>query len=158
MHARLSSILSTLVLVPALLFAGGSAAIPQKFTAWIGGMMGSTFRVELHEGALMYSVTHGRKSGDPVKVTPTAEQWREFQKSLDEINVWRWGSSYMNHKIMDGTQWALDISYADHAIKTAGSNSYPDEKGKPNGQPQTTPAFGRYLEAVEKLLGGKAFR
>ena len=33
-----------------------------------------------------------------------------------------------------------------------------DDKGKANGQPQLTPAFARYLAAVEKLLGGKTFK
>lgn len=120
--------------------------------------MGSTFHVELQERSLTYTVIRAGKRSDPVKVTPTAEQWRDFRKSLDDINIWRWESSYMNRKVMDGTQWKLEITYADHSAKTAGSNSYPDEQGKPNGQPQTTPAFGRYLEAIEKLLGGKTFK
>ena len=147
-----------LVLLTGVIDASEPTAIPQTFSVRIGGMLGSTFRVELSGKTLDYSVTRRRETSAPVKVTPTTEQWREFRKALDEANVWRWKSDYLNRRVMDGTQWSLDITYADRSIKAAGSNSYPDDKGKANGQPQFTPAFARYLAAVEKLLGGKPFK
>jgi len=135
-----------------------SAAVPRIFKARIGGMMGGTYRVELTDGTLVYSTSRGRKDGDPVKVTPTADQWREFRATLDDLNVWRWNADYMNQQVADGTQWALEIGYADHSLKAAGSNSYPDDNGKPNGKPDTTKAFGRYLAAVKKLLDNRTFK
>ena len=150
--------LVVLVLLAGILNAGEPEENPQKLSARIGGMLGATFRVELSGRTLEYSVTRRRETSAPVKVTPTAEQWREFRKALDEVIVWRWKSDYLNRRVMDGTQWSLDIAYADRSIKAAGSNSYPDDKGKANGQPQFTPAFARYLAAVEKLLGGKTFK
>jgi hypothetical protein len=58
---------------------------------------------------------------------------------------------------MDGTQWSLEVAFADHTLKTHGDNNYPEASGKPNGKPERTKAFERYLDAVRKLIGGKAF-
>ena len=147
-----------LVLLTGGIDASEPTAIPQTFSARIGGMLGASFRVELSGETLEYTVARSRKTSEPAKVKPTAGQWREFRKALDEVNVWGWKSDYLNRRVMDGTQWSLDITYADRSIKAAGSNSYPDDKGKANGQPQFSPAFARYLAGVEKLLGGKTFK
>ncbi|HEY8835624.1 MAG TPA: hypothetical protein VIM09_08570, partial [Chthoniobacterales bacterium] len=58
---------------------------------------------------------------------------------------------------VDGTQWMLDIVYADHSLTAHGDNNYPDATGKPNGSPEPTEAFNRYLAAIKKLIGGKSF-
>lgn len=133
-------------------------AIPRKFAARIGGMLSITFEVKFLDGVLVYSTERARKTSDPVKITPTADQWREFRAALDDLKVWKWEADYINRKVHDGTQWSLEIEYPDHLIKASGSNSYPEDDGRSNGQPQMTPAFGRYLAAVEKLLGGKPFK
>ncbi len=49
------------------------------------------------------------------------------------------------------------LAFADHAIKTHGDNNYPGATGQPNGKPEPTKTFNRYLDAIKKLLGGKAF-
>jgi len=135
-----------------------SATVPRKLKARIGGMMGSTYHVDLADGVLTYSASRGRKDGDPVRITPTADQWREFRSSLDALNAWHWDADYMNRTAKDGTQWSLEIEYADHSLKASGSNSYPDDAGKANGKPETTNAFKRYLAALEKLLGNRTFK
>lgn len=157
MKTMLSILLLSLALSQGLA-AQQSNTVPRKFSARIGGMLSVTFQIELTDGALVYTSSRARENTELVKIKPTVEQWREFRAALDDINVWRWEPSYINRKILDGTQWSLEIEYADRSIKTGGSNSYPDDKGQPNGQPQSTPAFARYRAAVEKLLGGKTFR
>ncbi len=132
--------------------------VPKKLTLRIGGMLGSTFRVELVDGALVYKVIRAREPSEPVKVAPTPEQWREFRAALDALNVWEWKGDYLNRKVFDGTQWELKIEYPDRSLAAMGSNSYPDDEGKANGKPEFTAAFARYLNAVEKLIGGRVFR
>jgi len=65
---------------------------------------------------------------------------------------------YPSNGTADGTQWSLDIAFAEHASKTHGDNSYPDATGKPNGKPETTKPFNRYLDAIKKLTGEKTFQ
>ena len=158
------------VFLAATLFCGASfaaepAPIPKQFSALIGGFFGPTYVIELRDGTLHYT-EHKRSTGPGPKptasatITPTAEQWREFRESLDQLNVWRWRPDYNNDAIADGTQWRLEIKYADHALKTEGSNDYPDATGAPKAKSDiaTTKTFDRYLAAVEKLLGGKTFK
>ena len=132
---------------------------PATFKASIGGFFGSTYRVELQDGTLRYTKTQpGGQKPKTETVTPTPEQWRAFREALDEVKVWKWKKDYINSSVADGTQWALEITYADHTLKTRGSNSYPDDAGEPSAKPDPTKAFARYLQAVEKLLGGKSFQ
>jgi hypothetical protein len=133
--------------------------IPKHFSASIGGFMGSSYQLELHGNTLTYT-TIGGAHRDPrrVPITPTVLQWREFREALDALKVWQWRADYPTNGAVDGTQWALDIAYADRTLKTHGNNCYPDSTGKPNGSPEPTKAFNLYLAAIKKLTGGKTFQ
>ncbi len=130
--------------------------IPMRLTATIGGFLGNTYRVEMLNGVMTYTAFGpGRQNLKKTTVTPTALQWKEFREALDRLQVWKWQSHYLNPYVMDGTQWALDIAYADHALKSEGSNNYPDANGQPNGKPQPTQTFSDYLKAIQKLIGDR---
>ena len=132
--------------------------VPKEFSAFIGGFNGQSYRLELHGGSLAYTTLRGGQTITKDTVTPSAAQWREFREALDGLKVWQWRAEYANGQIRDGTQWSLDIAYADHAIKSHGSNNYPESNGKPSGKPDPATAFKGYLDAIEKLIGGKTFR
>jgi hypothetical protein len=121
--------------------------------------MGSSYSVELHDGTFTYT-TFGKGHVNPKQKTviPTEVQWREFRPTLDDLGIWQWNTDYPSNGVVDGTQWSLDIAYADHALHRHGDNNYPDDTGKPNRDPQSTKAFNRYLAAVQKLLGDKTFQ
>jgi hypothetical protein len=133
------------------LFAGVDAQaaetefVPEKFAAHIGGFLGETYAVELRQGKLRYEVHRAGVLKNTATLTPKPEQWREFRASLDQAGAWKWKPEYINRKILDGTQWHLEIRYPDRQIQVKGSNATPKE-------------FPSYLAAVEKLLGGKTFR
>ena len=133
--------------------------MPERFTAYIGGFLGASYGIELRAGTLTYtSSDRGRQNTRHVRVKPTAAEWREFRQTLDDLKVWQWRPDYPRHGTVDGTQWSLDIAYADHAVKCRGDNSYPEANGTPNGKPESTPTFDRYLAAITKLIGGRDFR
>jgi hypothetical protein len=141
--------------------AAAPAMVPEKFGAFIGGFLGSTYLVELRDGALHYTekkVRNGRfQVTESATVTPTVQQWEEFRKNIDELNLWQWRADYPSQGIVDGTQWSLEIAYADHVLKTNGSNNYPDASGNPSGNSNVTKTFGRYLAAIKRLIGGRSF-
>jgi len=157
---RFIAALFPLALLCSVSFATEPVIIPKKFSAVIGGFLGSTYIVELRDGALHYtakretSVGYGESS---TTLTPTLHQWQEFRKSIDELNIWQWRADYPSQGIQDGTQWSLEIAYPDHALETHGDNNYPDASGKPNGKPDSTKTFDRYLAAIKKLIGGRSF-
>lgn len=138
--------------------ADEQSEVPKRFTARIGGFLGSSYNVELHDGALLYtSSERGQRNQKHATLTPTAAQWREFRQTLDDLKVWRWRADYPRQGTVDGTQWMLEIAYTDRSLTAHGDNNYPDTSGKPNGRPEPTEAFNRYLAAIKKLIGGKSF-
>jgi len=133
--------------------------MPQRFSAHIGGLMGASYSVELHDGLLTYTIFgKGHINLKQETITPTEAQWREFRQTLDDLRIWQWRTDYPTNGVVDGTQWSLDIAYTDHILHTHGDNNYPDHTGKPNGEPEPTKAFNQYLVAIQKLLGNKTFR
>ena len=133
--------------------------MPERFTAYIGGFLGASYGIELRAGTLSYtSSDRGRQNTKHARITPTAVEWREFRRTLDDLKVWQWRTDYPNQGTADGTQWSLDIAYADHSVKSRGDNNYPQANGKPNGKPEATETFNRYLVAISKLIGGREFR
>ena len=138
--------------------AAEPTTVPERFKAFIGGFLGTSYSVELRDGVLVHR-TSGRGRPKPIQTTsrPTPAQWREFRDALDELKAWRWRAEYPTNGTMDGTQWSLEITYADRSLNSHGSNSYPEDDATPNGKPEPTRAFRRYLAAVRKLTGGLAF-
>lgn len=146
--------------IPALCMSiAEPSPIPERFSAHIGGFLGASYSLELQNGVLTYT-TFGKGHMNPKHetITPTEAQWREFRKALDDLRIWKWHAEYPSNGVVDGTQWSLDIGYADHALHTHGDNNYPDDTGEPNRAPEFTKAFNRYLAAVQKLLGGQTFQ
>jgi len=137
--------------------ADASTNVPTAFAARVGGLLGTSYSVKWQNGVLNYSATKDGKLIDSAKVIPSSAQWKKFRKTLDQLNVWKWHDHDYNTNIIDGTQWSLEITYVDFSLKTDGSNSYPEANGKPNNDPTGSKEFDKYLKAVEKLLGGKAF-
>jgi len=129
-----------------------ASPVPKRLSAYIGGFMGVSYGVELHKDTLTHTTFDaGHSNPQHATITPTAAQWREFRRTLADLNLWQWHTEYPNPGTMDGTQWSLDIAYADRALKTHGDNSYPDANGNLNGNPSPTKAFKRYLASVKKL-------
>ncbi len=140
-------------------FAAGTNTIPQRFRSSIGGFLGATYNVEFRDGLLYYLAAEGLKKNQPVKITPSVQQWREFRRALDDLNIWQWRTNYPNSRgVRDGTQWSVEIEYSDRFLKTQGDNNFPGRGGKPSGSPSYTKAFSGYTTAVRKLLGGKEFQ
>jgi hypothetical protein len=161
MSLRVVAALASMALFYSASFAAERPSMPKKFNAVIGGFLGSTYSVELRDGALRYTekrqtlVGYGEISS--ATVVPTSQQWEEFRKSLDQLNIWQWRADYPSHGTQDGTQWSLEIAYVDHHLKTHGDNNYPDASGKPNGEPHSTKTFDLYLAALKKVIGGRSF-
>ena len=92
---------------------------------------------------------------------PSAEEWKEFFQSLEQLKVWDWKQRYDSH-ILDGTQWSLlvrttrylmaqspfgtsddkPVPYSE--INCWGSNSYP-------------PDFSKLITSINKLINQDYF-
>lgn len=156
--SRLCPVTLLLLFAAPVIGADEPSQVPTRFTARIGGFLGASYSIELHDGALFYTFSErGQRNQQHATLTPTAAQWREFRQTLDDLKIWQWRADYPRQGTVDGTQWMLDIAYADHALTARGDNNYPDASGKPNGKPEPSETFHRYLAAIRKLIGGKSF-
>ena len=109
------------------------------------------------DGVLQYATFGRGHQAEHAVVRPTLEQWREFRRELDAIGVWRWRAEYSAPGVADGTQWSLDVAYPDRTIRSQGSNNYPGSAPDSFGVSSGSKAFTRYLKAVQRLLGERAF-
>src|SRR5436190_21219139 len=134
MNIRFLAALVFFALLCSVSIGAGPTNMPKEFSAVIGGFLGSTYAVELRDGALRYTqkrVANGRyEVTSSATVTPTSRQWQEFRKTIDQLNIWQWHADYPSRGTQDSTQWSLEIAYADHVLKTHGDNNYPDASGK----------------------------
>lgn len=154
----LRAMLGLFAAVP-VISAAEPSPVPKDFSATIGGFLGMSYHLELHGGVLTYTTFDGGpRNTKRANVTPTEMQWREFRQTLDRLKVWKWRAKYEDVRVRDGTQWSLEITCEDRAIKSHGNNSYPESRNGPDGMRYRSKAFQSYLDAVQKLIGGKTFQ
>ncbi len=134
----------------------GPSPVPARFIAHSGGYFSQSNDVRLDGTTLVHAVSApGTFEPKQTSIIPAEARWREFRKSLDQLGLWQWPADYFKDGICDGTQWSLDIAYADRALKTYGSNSYPGADGQPVDHPDQSAAFQSYLAALQKLTGNR---
>lgn len=52
---------------------------------------------------------------------PSAEQWSDFWRILDEIGGWQWQGSHSTGQILDGGDWYLEIEHQGRSLKASGT-------------------------------------
>jgi hypothetical protein len=132
--------------------SAGKGMCPRVFEVSIGGFFGASYRVELQpDGTLLYRHNPKTLISEPGtrtrRVRVGDDQWREFRRLMDEVDVWVWRKDYIDPRVVDGTQWSLRLEYADASVFSRGSNAFPEQQD-----------FERFRVAVVMLLGGREFR
>ena len=97
-----------------------ATSAPIRLVASIGGFHGPNYEVRWFRRKLRYRTDESRAS-----FVPSISDWVEFWAALDKIGVWSWHTSYHHPEILDGTQWALDLSDGSRSVRCTGSNRYP---------------------------------
>ena len=128
--------------------AGTASSEPDELSFWIGGHWDPSYRVVWKQPALIYSAGKGPYKISPeLPFTPTAEQWRNFWRTLERIGVWTWGPDYYQ-PVLDGTSWELKLRRGDRSLSSSGSNAYP---GSDTSDPSRE--FEAFLRALSRLVG-----
>lgn len=126
---------------------------PRTLKLELSHMRGSN-AVELKQGRLScHRFEYGRVVTQ-MTYKPSAMAWREFRATLDQMPIWRWQGRYIHRSIEDGLSWRVDIRYADGAVKSVGSNAFPDAGGGQFSAHGMSPAFKQLLAAVSTLAPG----
>ena len=132
--------------------SGDNVIRPRLFEVSIGGFFGASYRVELQsDGTLLYRHNPRTLISEPGtrtrRIRVGDDQWREFRRVMDEVNVWAWRKDYIDPRVVDGTQWNLKLEYPDASVFSRGSNAFPEQQD-----------FERFRAAVVMLIGGREFK
>lgn len=102
-----------------------SNLVPEKLLFEIGGYDAPSFKIELERNELKYYSGLSYLFMEEEIFKPSEQEWRQFRKILDRIEVWNWARHYESD-VLDGTQWSFEVAYEDNSIKIYGNNAYPD--------------------------------
>jgi hypothetical protein len=140
--------------------------LPERLSIGIGGHFGPSFNVEWDGQSMTYTQTKRRKKepwefgsseeweAQSEQIQPSDERWHAFRAALDRLSVWSWQQRYTDPEVCDGTGWSIEISYADKAIVSGGSNCFPNRSGAPISitKAKKGDTFDRFCGAVSALL------
>jgi len=96
---------------------------------------------------------------------PSAEEWKEFSQSLEQLKVWDWKKSYQDD-ILDGTQWSLLVrttrylmvpSYKRRPFATSDDKPVPYSEIKCGGSNAFPPNFSKLITSINKLINQDFF-
>ena len=89
---------------------------------------------------------------DTLRVTPSAELWRDFWSAADAAGLQRWRARYSAEGIVDGNGWRLRLVAGAFALESTGSNAYPDRLGREH-EGEMTAEFRALRTALGNLVG-----
>ena len=96
---------------------------------------------------------------------PSAEEWKEFSQSLEQLKIWDWKKSYQDD-ILDGTQWSLLVrttrylmvpSYKRRRFATSDDKPIPYSEIKCGGSNAFPPNFSKFITSINKLINQDFF-
>ena len=96
---------------------------------------------------------------------PSAEEWKEFSQSLEQLKVWDWKKSYQDD-ILDGTQWSLLVrttrylmvpDYKRRPFATSDDKPVPYSEIKCGGSNAFPPNFSKFITSINKLINQDFF-
>jgi len=92
---------------------------------------------------------------------PSAEEWKEFSQSLEQLKVWDWKQRYDSH-ILDGTQWSLLVRttrylMAQSPFGTLDDKTVPYSEIKCGGSNAFPPDFSKLITSINKLINQDFF-
>ena len=92
---------------------------------------------------------------------PSAEEWKEFSQSLEQLKVWDWKQRY-DSDILDGTQWSLLVRTTRY-LMTQSAFGTSDDKPVPYsqiscwGSNSFPPDFSKLITSINKLINQDYF-
>ena len=111
------------------------------------------------------SVIQSKYQETLVTHNPSAEEWKEFSQSLEQLKVWDWKKDYQDD-ILDGTQWSLLVrttrylmvpDYKRRPFATSDDKPVPYSEIKCGGSNAFPPNFSKFITSINKLINQDFF-
>lgn len=103
--------------------------------------------IELHGDTLVSRFADGRTA----RSIPSEADWRAFRAGIDSSGVATWQGFFDNLDGVGETAWTVEIEAPNLDVYAGSRAPYPGADGLP--QDTLTPAFTRFVQAVEHLVG-----
>ncbi len=120
---------------------GNSYSNIEVITASIGGYWEGTFTVEIdlvNRALKWHHLFPGEeRSYEKSLRILTVEK---FMVAMREIGLLNWKNQYVDHDILDGTQWSIEIKMTNKSIRKHGRNAFPKERD-------------RFVKEIKKVSG-----
>jgi len=134
--------------------------LPSVFEVYVGSSGGMSYGVWWDGSHLIYeSFSREYTDWQQSIISPSRIQWRRFWQSMDRIGVWEWGQRHEPagrfeppSVVRVGVHWSLTLGHASQQASSSGDSAGP---GAADLDGDST--FALFLEAVSRLLGGRAF-
>ena len=112
-------------------------------------------------GSNKISVIRSEYQETVVTHNPSAEEWKEFSQSLEQLKVWDWKQRYDSH-ILDGTQWSLLVRttrylMAQSPFGTLDDKTVPYSEINCWGSNAFPPDFSKLIASINKLINQDYF-
>jgi hypothetical protein len=120
---------------------------PEKFRAYIGGMMGPSYTVEyIPPRSLRYTHADHGNVVESTLVDFDPQYWESVYLQMEDVGLFSWRDRYVREGVHDGTQWSLECTFPTRRKTIWGDNAYPayDE-------------FKAFLALVSSMAGNRKF-
>jgi hypothetical protein len=133
---------------------------PLAFEVYLGSFGGPSYGVWWDGSRLVYeSFEPAYDESQQVLLSPSRAQWERFWRSMNEIGVWQWAARYEPAErfeplgvVRDGTHWSVTLAWAGGKVESSGDTAGPNSRDLDESRD-----FGRFCDAVSRLLGSREF-
>ena len=138
-----------------------SRLAPAALEIYHGGFGGPSYGAWWDGEQLVYeSFDESYEALEQTRLAPSAAQWQRFWLSIEQLRVWGWAPRYEPGErfepagvVRDGVHWSLTLEHAGRRVESSGDGAGPDA-----GELDDSAGFDGLLDALSRLLGGRAFR
>ena len=133
---------------------------PLAFEVYLGGFHGASYGAWWTGEEIVYeSFAAGWTDAEQLGLSPSAAQWQRFWRAVDELDVWSWAPRYeaaeplaTGEAVRDGVHWSLTLEHRGRRAESSGDSAGPDAADL-----DESAGFATFLDALSRLLGGRAF-
>lgn len=95
--------------------------------ASVGGYFGGYYEIDIDFASRELSWNHSLELKVSYSKTISKATLEEFVEGLKIVKLLNWKNNYVDHEILDGTQWTIEIKQSSRIREIKGDNKFPKE-------------------------------
>lgn len=130
---------------------------PEAFAFQLFRAFTSTIDIQWSSGNLVVSLQNRDGTaiaGTRSQATPSVDQWTNFWRGVEFLEVWSWKEVYADPGTRDGQSWSLHMKHGKRSVTSEGENCYPSF-ASPTQLSGNEERFGLFLILLRQLLASR---